>query len=133
MGHHHAKDIIPRSTVQLRRGVYFGKIGGSGQPKAGTGSIDLFPGNADGRIIMERLVDGLGQGQGLLRPGRHGDPDNNEARNSLWQKCGEQCDNPQDGVDGHADTSPLGLRLHATRHTPLLAQTVKHRFVPPHG
>ena len=59
-----SEDVVAGGAIDLGEGVGAGQKGGAREADAGRGGIDLFLGNANGRIVLEGAFDGLGDGQG---------------------------------------------------------------------
>ena len=64
LGQEESVDVVPGGAIDLGERVGAGQIGGARQANAGCRGVDLFLGDAHGRIILERALDGLADGQG---------------------------------------------------------------------
>ena len=70
-----SEDVVPGGAIDLCERVGMGQVGGPRQANAGCRGIDLLLRNAYGRIVLERALDGLADGQRLRRGSlAHGKP-----------------------------------------------------------
>ena len=57
------EDVVASGAVDLRQGVHARQVGGSREAYAGRGGVDLFLRDLNGRVIVERVLNRLHDGE----------------------------------------------------------------------